>query len=48
MTNTEIAQRLFVTTKTIEKHLSNAYTKLEIDTRKSLPEVLGVGLVTRL
>ena len=27
LTNTEIAQRLFVTTKTVEKHLGNAYTK---------------------
>ena len=40
MTNTEIAQRLFVTTKTVEKHLSNAYTKLEIETRRALPEAL--------
>ena len=28
--NVEIAQRLFVTRKTVEKHLGNAYTKLEI------------------
>ena len=41
LTNTEIAQRLFVTTKTVEKHLGNAYTKLEIETRKDLPEALA-------
>jgi DNA-binding CsgD family transcriptional regulator len=40
LTNTEIAQGLFVTTKTVEKHLGNAYTKLEIDSRKELPEAL--------
>ena len=41
LTNTEIAQRLFVTTKTVEKHLGNAYTKLEISTRTDLPTVLS-------
>ena len=41
LTNVEIAQRLYVTRKTVEKHLGNAYTKLEIDSRKQLPEVLA-------
>ena len=40
-TNREIAQRLFVTGKTVEKHLANAYRKLEIDGRAGLPAALG-------
>ena len=40
--NVEIAQRLFVTEKTVEKHLSNAYTKLEIRSSSSeLPAALA-------
>ena len=39
--NVEIAQRLFVTRKTVEKHLSNAYTKLEISSRNELPTALA-------
>lgn len=34
--NIEIAQTLFVTRKTVEKHLSNAYTKLEVNSRAAL------------
>jgi ATP/maltotriose-dependent transcriptional regulator MalT len=41
MTNPEIAQSLFVTRKTIEKHLGNAYAKLGIATRQELPDTLG-------
>jgi DNA-binding CsgD family transcriptional regulator len=41
MSNREIAQTLFVTVKTIEVHLSNAYRKLDITSRKELPEALG-------
>jgi DNA-binding CsgD family transcriptional regulator len=39
--NVEIAQRLFVTRKTVEKHLGNAYTKLEIGSRKELAAALA-------
>ena len=35
--NTEIAQTLFVTRKTVEKHLGNAYTKLGVKSRVELP-----------
>jgi DNA-binding CsgD family transcriptional regulator len=38
--NREIAQALFVTTKTIEMHLSNAYRKLDIGSREALPGAL--------
>jgi DNA-binding NarL/FixJ family response regulator len=34
--NVEIAQTLFVTRKTVEKHLSNAYTKLGVTSRAAL------------
>jgi DNA-binding CsgD family transcriptional regulator len=39
MTNREIAQRLFVTPKTIEVHLSNVYRKLDVKSRRELPGV---------
>ena len=41
--NVEIAQRLFVTRKTVEKHLGNAYMKLEIGSRKELPAALAAS-----
>jgi DNA-binding CsgD family transcriptional regulator len=41
MTNREIAQSLFVTEKTIEGHLGNAYRKLYISSRSQLGEALG-------
>ncbi len=41
MTNREIAQALFVTPKTVEVHLSNAYRKLEISSRRQLPGALA-------
>ena len=40
-TNREIAHELYVTLKTVEGHLSRAYTKLEIEGRAQLPEALG-------
>ena len=40
MSNKEIAQTLFVTIKTVEVHLSNAYRKLEISSRAQLDKAL--------
>jgi DNA-binding CsgD family transcriptional regulator len=39
--NKEIAQSLFVTLRTVEMHLSNAYSKLEIRSRHELAKALG-------
>jgi DNA-binding CsgD family transcriptional regulator len=39
-TNREIAHELYVTLKTVEGHLSRAYTKLGIQRRAQLPEAL--------
>jgi DNA-binding CsgD family transcriptional regulator len=41
MTNPEIAQALFVTLRTVEMHLSNAYRKLGITSRAGLAAALG-------
>jgi DNA-binding CsgD family transcriptional regulator len=41
LTNRQIAQALFVTEKTIEWHLGQAYRKLEIGSRSELPRALG-------
>ena len=38
--NREIAQALFVTTKTVELHLSNAYRKLSVSGRRNLAAAL--------
>jgi DNA-binding NarL/FixJ family response regulator len=40
-TNPEIAQALFVTTNTIETHLSHAYQKLDIHPRNQLAGALA-------
>jgi DNA-binding NarL/FixJ family response regulator len=40
-TNREIAQALFVTEKTIERHLSSAYQKLGIRSRFQLASALS-------
>jgi DNA-binding CsgD family transcriptional regulator len=39
--NRDIAQALYVTPKTVEVHLSNAYRKLGISSRRELPDVLA-------
>ncbi len=41
MTNREIAETLFVSQKTVETHLSNAFGKLGISSRRELPDALG-------
>jgi DNA-binding NarL/FixJ family response regulator len=40
-TNSEIAQTLYVTPKTVEVHLTNVYRKLAIGSRKQLPAALA-------
>jgi DNA-binding CsgD family transcriptional regulator len=40
-TNREIAQALFVTEKTVERHLGSAYQKLRIRSRFQLPTAIG-------
>jgi DNA-binding CsgD family transcriptional regulator len=42
-TNREIAQTLFVTEKTVETHLGRAFRKLEISSRRQLPDVLAAA-----
>ena len=39
-TNRQIAQTLFVTEKTVETHLGRAFCKLDISSRRQLPDVL--------
>ncbi len=39
--NREIAQSLFVTVKTVETHLGNAYRKLGVSSRAELPDALA-------
>jgi DNA-binding CsgD family transcriptional regulator len=40
-TNREIAQRLFITQKTVEAHLARAFRKLHIESRAQLPAALS-------
>jgi DNA-binding CsgD family transcriptional regulator len=40
-TNREIAQTLFVTEKTVETHLGRSFRKLNISSRRQLPDVLA-------
>ena len=41
LTNREIAQTLFVTTRTVEGHLTNVFNKLDVKTRTALPAALA-------
>jgi class 3 adenylate cyclase/DNA-binding CsgD family transcriptional regulator len=41
LSNKDIAQALFVTTKTVDVHLGNVYRKLGIGSRTELPQALG-------
>jgi DNA-binding CsgD family transcriptional regulator len=41
--NREIAQELFLTIRTVEMHLTHAYQKLDIGSRKRLAQALGTG-----
>jgi DNA-binding CsgD family transcriptional regulator len=41
MTNREIAEALFITTKTVETHLRHAYDKLGISSRRGLSDALA-------
>ena len=43
MTNPQIAQTLFLSLRTIEMHLSNAYRKLGISSRADLGDVFAGG-----
>jgi DNA-binding CsgD family transcriptional regulator len=43
MSNREIAEALFITTKTVETHLRHAYDKLGISSRRELSAALGAG-----
>jgi DNA-binding CsgD family transcriptional regulator len=45
LTNREIAQRLFLTRKTVEMHMSRCLRKLDISSRKDLPAAIGAGSV---
>jgi DNA-binding CsgD family transcriptional regulator len=46
LTNREIAQALFVSTKTVETHLSHAYAKLAIERRAELSAALAAAAGT--
>jgi DNA-binding CsgD family transcriptional regulator len=39
--NREIAQTLFVTEKTVETHLGRAFRKLDVSSRRQLPDALA-------
>jgi DNA-binding CsgD family transcriptional regulator len=41
MTNREIVRALFVTARTVEGHLTQAFRKLDVSSRDELPAALG-------
>ncbi len=43
LSNREIAQALFVTLRTVEMHLSNAFRKLDVSSRTQLPAALATS-----
>jgi DNA-binding NarL/FixJ family response regulator len=43
LSNRDIAQSLYVTAKTVEVHLSSAYRKLGVGSRRGLPSALARG-----
>ena len=43
LTNREIAQMLFITTRTVEGHLTSIFRKLRVDSRDELPAALVSG-----
>ena len=43
LSNREIAQALFITLRTVEMHLSNAFRKLGVSTRTQLPVALAAS-----
>ncbi len=45
-TNREIANKLYVTTSTVEQHLTKAYRKLNVTHRRSLPAVLRNDVIS--
>ena len=45
LTNREIAQILFITTRTVEGHLTSVFRKLRLDSRDELPVALAADRV---
>jgi DNA-binding CsgD family transcriptional regulator len=43
LTNRQIAQMLFITTRTVEGHLTSVFRKLRVDSRDELPTALVGG-----
>jgi DNA-binding CsgD family transcriptional regulator len=43
LSNRQIAEALFVTRKAVEWHLGNAYRKLDVRSRRELPDALGAS-----
>ena len=41
LTNREIAQTLFITSRTVEGHLTSVFRKLHLDSREELPAALA-------